>query len=362
VPARSGRPPPRIRRGAQGWLRANLFNTWYNALLTLGAVYLIVLIAKALIGWALIHAVWRGPAEACHAAAGLGACWAVIGEKYRFILFGTYPYEEQWRPALAVLLFVLLVGASSWRRLWSRALIGIWVVVLLVLAILLHGGLFGLTSVPTANWGGLPLTILLSVVGILVAFPLGILLALGRRAKLPIIRALSVSYIELVRAVPLISILFMAAVMFPLFLPEGVTIDKLLRAEVGIILFAAAYLAEVVRGGLQAIPRGQYEAAESLGLRYWQTTRLIVLPQALRLVIPPLVNSFIATFKDTSLVIVIGLYDLLGAARTATNEPTWRAFTIEAYVFVAAIFFLFCFFMSRYSQYLEANQGKGGRR
>jgi general L-amino acid transport system permease protein len=229
-----------------------------------------------------------------------------------------------------------------------------WLVLLAGLGLLLHGGVLGLMSVRTELWGGLPLTILLSVVGIGLSLPLAVLLALGRRSHMPLIRAVSVGYIELVRGVPLISILFMASVMFPLFLPEGVTIDKLLRAQVGIILFSAAYLAEVVRGGLQAIPAGQYEAADALGLGYWRKMRLVILPQALKLVIPPMVNSFIATFKDTSLVIIIGLYDLLGATRTATNDPVWRAFTTEGYLFVAAIFFVFCSFMSRYSRRLEA--------
>ncbi len=352
--------PPPLPRGPIAWARRHLFNTWYNAILTLGALYLIALGLKAAIGWIIVDAVWLGGSEACHAAKGEGACWALIAEKHRFILFGTYPYEEQWRPALAVALFVAAVGLSTWRRLWSRALVVGWFVLFAALALLLHGGVFGLTPVSTELWGGLPLTILLSVIGIGLSLPLAVLLALGRRSSMPLIRAISVGYIELVRGVPLISILFMASVMFPLFLPEGVTINKLLRAQVGIILFSAAYLAEVVRGGLQAIPSGQYEAADALGLGYWRKMRLVILPQALRLVIPPMVNSFIATFKDTSLVIIIGLYDLLGAVRTATNDPLWRAFTTEGYIFVAAIFFVFCSFMSRYSRRLE--QGAGERR
>jgi general L-amino acid transport system permease protein len=349
--------PPPQQRGLLAWLRGNLFNTWYNALLTFGALYLIVIAVKALIGWALVDAVWVGTSEDCRAVHGAGACWAVVAEKHRFILFGTYPYDEQWRPALAVILFVIGIAVSTWRRLWSRALLAGWLALLALLAILLHGGVLGLSAVPTEFWGGLPLTIVLSVVGVTLSLPLAILLALGRRSGMPLIRAASVAYIELIRGVPLISILFMASVMFPLFLPEGVTVNKLLRAQVGIILFSAAYLAEVVRGGLQAIPGGQYEAADALGLGYWRKMRLVILPQALKMVIPPMVNSFIATFKDTSLVIVIGLYDLLGATRTATNDPLWRAFATEGYIFVAAIFFVFCAFMSRYSQHLERVRG-----
>ena len=354
--------PPPAERGVVAWVHRNLFNTWYNALLTLGALYLIVIAIKALVGWALVDAVWVGTSDDCRAVYGEGACWAVVAEKHRFILFGTYPYDEQWRPALAIILFVVGVAASTWRRLWSRALALGWLVFLALLGLLLHGGVLGLTAVPTELWGGLPLTIMLAVIGVVCSLPLAILLALGRRSDMPLIRAVSVGYIELVRGVPLISILFMASVMFPLFLPEGVTVNKLLRAQVGIILFSAAYLAEVVRGGLQAVPNGQYEAADSLGLGYWRKMRFVVLPQALKMVIPPMVNSFIATFKDTSLVIVIGLYDLLGATRTATNEPAWRSFATEGYIFVAAIFFVFCAFMSRYSQNVERTRGAAPRR
>jgi len=263
---------------------------------------------------------------------------------------------------LAVALFVAMAVISSWRVLWSRTLVLGWVFLLVVLGFLMRGGVLGLMSVPTEQWGGLPVTIMLAAIGVTLSLPLAFLLALGRRSTMPLIRALSIGYIEVVRGVPLISVLFMSSVMFPLFLPEGITIDKLLRAQVGIILFSAAYLAEVVRGGLQAVPAGQYEAADALGLGFWRKTRLVVMPQAVRHVIPPMVNSFIATFKDTSLVVVIGLYDLLHAARTATNEPTWRAFTTEAYIFVALIFFICCFAMSRYSRRLEAAPGNQGER
>jgi general L-amino acid transport system permease protein len=221
------------------------------------------------------------------------------------------------------------------------------------------GGVLGLSHVENLRWGGLPLTLILSVVGLFFAFPLAILLALARRSKLPALRALSVAYIELVRGVPLISVLFMATVMFSLFLPEGLTVDKLLGAQAGIILFAAAYLAEAIRGGLQAIPAGQYEAADALGLGYWQKTVLIILPQALRIAIPPIVNTFISTFKDTSLVVIIGLFDLLGAVRAGLNDADWRTFYVEGYVFVGLIYFCICFFMSKYAQHLEGERGSG---
>ena len=224
---------------------------------------------------------------------------------------------------------------------------------------LMAGGVFGLEPVENRLWGGLPLTLILAVAGLTAAFPLAVLLALGRRSDLPLIRALCVAYIELIRGVPLVSLLFMAAVMLPLFLPAGVTIDKLLRAQIAFILFAAAYLAEVVRGGLQAIPRGQYEAADALGLTYWQKMRWIILPQALTITIPPLVSTFISFLKDTSLVIVIGLFDLLGTARAAIADPNWHGFYRESYLFVALIYWGLCFFLSRYSQWLERHLSRG---
>jgi general L-amino acid transport system permease protein len=259
-------------------------------------------------------------------------------------------------------IFVAMILASCDRRLWGRRLAALWLVGLVAVGALMRGGILGLSYVETSLWNGLPLTLILSVVGMVFAFPLAILLALGRRSRLPAVRAICVGYIELVRGVPAITLLFMASVMLPLFLPTGMTIDKLLRAQVAIILFAAAYLAEIIRGGLQAIPRGQYEAADSLGLGYWRRTRLIVLPQALAMVIPPLVNTFIGSFKNTSLVTIIGLFDLLGAANAALTDANWQGFYIEAYVFTAAIYFTFCFFMSRYSQMLEREFNKSRQR
>jgi general L-amino acid transport system permease protein len=221
------------------------------------------------------------------------------------------------------------------------------------------GGVFGLSHVENERWGGLILTLLLSTFGIGLAFPLAILLALGRRSTMPLIRVLSTGYIEIVRGVPLISVLFMASVMLPLFLPGGFAIDKLLRAQLAMILFAAAYLAEVVRGGLQALPRGQEEAAQALGLSYWQRHRFVILPQALRIAIPPMVNTFIGFFKDTSLVVIIGLFDLLTTIKVSLNEPAWTGFGVEAYFFAALVYFIFCYPMSRYSQALERGLARG---
>ena len=343
------------------WAKKNLFSSIPNTLLTLLCVWILWETVPPLIDWALLGAVWRAPDPAvCRDAAG--ACWAIVTEKHRFILFGLYPWNEQWRPLLAIAAFIATGAVTCYPGFWQWWLLGLWAIVLPLCAVLMWGGVFGLTFVDNTQWGGLPLTLILSVVGLICSFPLAILLALGRRSQLPAIRAVCVGFIEFVRGVPLVSVLFMASVMFPLFLPEGVTIDKLLRAQVGIILFTAAYLAEAVRGGLQAVPRGQYEAADALGLGYWKKMGLIILPQALKISIPPLVNQFISMFKDTSLVIIIGLFDLLTTAKTAVSDPQWRPFFVESYVFVAMIYWSFCFFMSRYSQFLERRMETGHRR
>lgn len=351
-PGRGAMPPPsRAAVSLLNLAHQHLFNSIPNTILTLLCLWLMWETVPPFVSWAFLGATWTGTPDECRG--GAGACWAVISEKHRLIFFGLYPYTQQWRPAAAMVLFVAAIALSAHPRMWGRKLIALWGVVLAGCGVLMWGGVLGLSYVPNERWGGLPLTLILAVVGIAAAVPLGILLALGRRSELPAIRALSVAYIELIRGVPLISVLFMASVMFPLFLPEGVSVDKLLRAQIGIILFTAAYIAEAVRAGLQAIPAGQYEAADALGLGYWKKTRLIILPQALRLVIPPLVNQFISTFKDTSLVIIIGLYDLLTTAKTAMTDPLWRPFYVETYFFTALIYFAFCYFMSVYSQYLE---------
>jgi len=347
------------------WLRANLFSSWPNALLTLATLWLLWRALPPFVDWAFLDAIWVAPdSKACRAAAGEGACWAFVAEKHRFILFGTYPYEEHWRPAAACAILVALWAASGLRRLWSWWLAPMWAAGLAAVGVLMWGGVLGLPFVENQRWGGLILTLLLTTFGLAIAFPLAILLALGRRSGMPVIQGLCVGFIELVRGVPLISLLFMASVMLPLFLPERVTIDKLLRAQIAMILFAAAYLAEVVRGGLQAIPRGQYEAADALGLSYWKKTLLVVLPQALRISIPPLVNTFIGFFKDTSLVLIIGLFDLLSTIKVSLTEPAWTGFGVEAYLFAALVYFVFCLAMSRYSQNLERElaRAEAGRR
>jgi len=354
----SGKGPAKGWAGhALRWLRANLFSSFLNSVLT---IVLVAGVVKALIGfvrWGIQNAVWIEPANdssACKAVHGIGACWAVIPEKYSFILFGTYPYDQQWRPALSVVLFVSLFVVSTRHAWWRRELAYLWIAALILISILMWGGVFGLPFVSQERWGGLPVTLILATFGLAFGFPLGVFVALGRRSKLPAIRSLCVLYVELIRGVPLVSLLFMSSVMFPLFMPSGFNIDKLLRAQIAIVLFAGAYLAEVIRGGLQAVPRGQHEAADALGLSYWRKNRLIILPQAIRHVIPPLVNTFIAFFKDTSLVLIIGIFDLLNTAKTAIVDPVWQQFSVEVYIFIALIYFAFCFAMSRYSKSLEA--------
>jgi len=356
------RPPPVDTRGALAWIKRNFFDGWVNTLATLITVAILLWLVPPLLGWSVWHAVVAPDNAACRAAHGVGACWGVVTEKGRLILFGRYPFEEQWRPLAACALMIALLVASCLRPFWKPWLAPLWVLVLAVCFMLMRGGVFGLTPVETSRWGGFPLTLALSVVSLAVAFPLAILVALGRSSKLPAIRAVCVMYVELIRGVPLISVLFMASFMFPLFMPQGTTIDVLLRVLVGMTLFAAAYLAEVVRGGLQALPKGQVEAAQALGLTYWQTTRKIVLPQALRLVIPAIVNSFISVFKDTSLVTIVSLYDLTGALQLALGDADWRKFFLEGQLFVAGVYFVCCFALSRYSRWVEGYLNTGMRR
>jgi general L-amino acid transport system permease protein len=333
------------------WLRQNFFGSWVSTLFTLLLLYLLWKGVPPIIDWAFLDAVWRPDAKASRAAEG--ACWGFIAEKHRFILFGTYPYEQHWRPGLASVILIGLWVFSAIRLFWKWWLLLVWLFGLFIIGGLMWGGAFGLPYVENERWGGLILTLLLSTFGVALAFPLSIVLALGRRSDMPVIRALCVGYIELIRGVPLISVLFMASVMLPLFLPSGVTIDKMVRAQLAIVMFAAAYLAEVIRGGLQAIPKGQYDAAHALALPYWRRTWLIILPQALRISVPPLVNTFIALFKDTSLVLIIGLFDLLSTIKISLTEPAWNGFGIEAYVFASLVYFAFCFAMSRYSKSFE---------
>lgn len=337
--------------GVIGWAKANLFNSGFSTLLTILVFFVLWQTVIPFVRWAFIDSLWFSTSQQCQSSDG--ACWSIIPANFRFMIFGFYPYEQQWRPFLAIILLVGLLLFSQYPRNWKKTLAYYWGVGLVAMGILLRGGILGLSSVPSTQWGGLPLTLLLSVFGLTAAYPLGILLALGRQSRMPAIKSLCVIYIELIRGVPLISLLFMSSVVFPLFLPEGVSINGLLRAQVAIILFTAAYIAEVVRGGLQGMNKGQYEAADALGLNYYQTMRLIILPQALKIVIPPSVSILISAFKDTSLVVIIALYDLLKTTQSTLQDPRWMGFSAEAYIFIAGIYFVCCFYLSNFSRKIE---------
>jgi general L-amino acid transport system permease protein len=358
--------PPRASAGPIAWLRKNLFSSWTNAVLTLLALWLIYEAVATLFEWAVLHATWQGSDGSDCTRAEAGACWPFVNAWFGQFLYGRYPEPDRWRVNLTYILaaagLVPLMVPRIPRKLWSAVYL---LAVFPVLAvILLSGGIFGLRHIPTDLWGGLLVTLVISSTGIAAAFPIAIILALGRRSPMPIVRWLSIGFIEFVRGVPLITVLFMASVMLPLFLPEQWTIDKLVRALIMVALFSAAYLAETIRGGLQAIPRGQFEAADALGLSYPHKMGLVVLPQALKLVIPGIVGSFISLFKDTSLVLIIGIFDLLGMAQSASSSPTWLSPStpMTAYVVAGAIFWVFCFGMSRYSQMLERRLAAGGER
>jgi general L-amino acid transport system permease protein len=362
--------PPAATVGALGWVRQNLFNGWFNTLLTLLSIYLVWLIVPPLIKFLIIDAVWTGTnREDCLAErAGwqVGACWPFIRAKFTQLIYGFYPWDQHWRVDLtfvlgAVLLIPLLIPRVPYKTLNAVLFFGVFPVVAFVLLV---GGVFGLQHVETRVWGGLLVTLVVAVTGIVVSLPLGILLALGRRSRLPIVRTFSVIFIEFWRGVPLITVLFFATYMLPLFLPNTWTIDGLLRCLVGVALFSAAYMAEVVRGGLQAIPRGQYEGAMAVGLGYWKMMGLIVLPQALKLVIPGIVNNFIGLFKDTTLVMIVSIFDFLGQLRAAFADPNWATPTtlFTGFAFAGIVYFFFCFGMSRYSLFVERRLSTAYRR
>ncbi len=354
--------PPPEGGGPLVWLRRNLFSSPFNAALTLIVAWLLYLALPPVAEWVVIEADWRG--ETREACTGSGACWVFIKARLGQFLYGFYPEAERWRVNLAFAVFALAAAAILIPRMPGKAWFGGFLLTAypVIAFYLFTGGVFDLPLVETRQWGGLTLTLVIAGVGIIASFPLGILLALGRRSHMPVIRGLSIAFIELWRGVPLITVLFMASVMLPLFLPEGVSVDKLLRALIGVTLFAAAYMAEVIRGGLQGVPRGQYEAAAALGLGFGRMMIFVILPQALGMVIPGIVNSFISLFKDTTLVLIIGLFDFLGIIQAALTDPRWLGFAVEGYVFAGFVFWCFCFTMSRISQAIERRlHGDGNR-
>jgi general L-amino acid transport system permease protein len=366
---------PASERGVVKWVRENLISSPTDVILTIVSISLLVYFLPSALRWLFVDAQWSGSDRSFCATVAQGgaqpdgwsgACWAFVRAKYEQFLFGRYTISERWRVVLVgamfVALFVPLLIPRAPYKLANAFLL--FVVLPIVSFFLLVGGYFGLPRVETQLWGGLMVTLVLSFVAIAVSLPLGILLALGRRSDLPVIKMFCIVFIETVRGVPLVTVLFMASVMLPLFLPAGVTFDKFLRALIGVALFAAAYMAEVVRGGLQAIPKGQYEGADSLGLSYWQKTGLIVLPQALKLVIPGIVNTFIGIFKDTSLVYIIGMFDLLGIIRQNFADASWATAQtpMTGLIFAGFVFWVFCFGMSRYSIYMERRLDTGYKR
>lgn len=345
--------PPSGRTGIIGWMRRNLFSTWYNSLLTVVLVYVLVTTLVPFFDWAVLDATFSGASQ--ENCTGGGACWLFLKERFAFFIYGFYPDGLHWRVNIVFAMLAICFVPQMLPRFPAKKWLGIagFTVLPVVGFILIRGDVFGLEFVRTGLWGGLMLTLVLAYGGMVLALPIGVFLALGRRSKMTVIRGFSTIFIEVWRGVPLITVLFMASVMFPLFMPTGVTIDKLLRAYIGLTLFYSTYMAEVVRGGLQAIPNGQYEAADALGLGYWRKMGLVILPQSLKVVIPGIVNTQIALFKDTTLVLIIGLFDILGTVQATIMDPAWSNVSAEAYLFVAFSFWIFTFSMSRYSQGLE---------
>lgn len=335
------------------WMSKNLFSSFWNSVVSLICIFILYKIVPFIVDWALLSSMWFAETgEDCREATG--ACWAVIPVKYRVMFFGVYPYEEHWRPVLAIGLYALAVAITCTRRFWRlKLLLVVWAITLAIFLMLMWGGIFGLEFVPTTQWGGLPLTFLIFSSSMFLGMPIAIALALGRQSKMPVIRILSVFTIELTRTIPLPMILFFAAIILPLFLPQGMEIDQLLRVALGIAFYFGCFQAEVLRGGFQAVPKGQYEAADAIGLPYWKKTFKIILPQVFRITIPSVMNGVIAGFKDTTMVIIVGLFDLLTATQAVVSDPEWRRYFTEAYLFVALVYFVFTFAMSKYSQHLE---------
>ncbi len=352
--------------GIVAWMRDNLFNGVFNSLLTLSALALVFYMLPGILGWTIFNANWTGGADACRANPD-GACWPFVSTRWEQFLYGFYEKSERWR--INILLGVLAVGVAwmVWENAPGRRFAAMFMLFVYPVGafFMLYGNkTLGLPIVESSQWGGFTLTLVIALSGIVASLPLGVLLALGRRSKMPIVSLFSTIFIEFWRGIPLVAVLFMATIMFPLFLPAGVTFDQLLRAVIGVALFSSAYMAEVVRGGLQAIPKGQYEGAMALGLPFGKMMRLIILPQALKIVIPGIVNTFIGLFKDTTLVLIIALFDLLGIVQSSIADPNWsiRSVPYTGYVFVALVFWICCYSMARYSRYIEDKLHTGHKR
>jgi general L-amino acid transport system permease protein len=364
-------PRPSASRGLAGWVRANLLSSPANIALTLTCLVFVVWAVPPLLRFFLFNAVWSGAGrEACLVSPDNptpGACWAFVRVWFSYFVYGFYPIGERWRVDVFFIALAFGIGWLLWLSAPRRELGAVYFFVVLPLLsyVLLHGlPAIGLVEVPTALWGGVLVTIVVSTVGMAFSLPFGILLALGRRSDIPVLRAFSVMFIEFVRGVPLITVLFMASVMLPLFVPERFAPDKLLRALIGVAMFASAYMAEVVRGGLEAIPRGQYEASRALGLSYWRMMALVILPQALRVTLPNIVNTFIGLFKDTTLVFIVGIFDFLRTIEAARGDPRWASpnIAVTGYAFAALFYFACCYGMSRYARRVEVRLARASRR
>ena len=357
-------PPPVFAKGPVKWLRENLLGGPFSALFTLASILFLIWTVPGLVRFLFLDAIWSSPDGAACRAPGAGACWSFIAQKFEYFMYASYPREAVWRVNLCLALGAILVAWLLWPSARRKGLGSLlfFVVYPVVSFVLLHGGEgFGLQQVPTDLWGGIFVSLLVSTVGIVISLPGGVILAMGRRSQLPIVRFFSTIFIEFVRGVPLITVLFMANTMLPLFVPANWSPDRLLRPLIGVALFASAYMAEVVRGGLQAMPKGQYEGAMALGLGYWSMMRLIILPQALTTVIPGIVNTFIGLFKDTTLVAIVGISDFLRTVETARLDPAWAGPTISTtgYIFAGLFYWVFCFGMSRYSLMMERRLSAG---
>ncbi|MDB5555082.1 MAG: amino transporter, permease, region, His/Glu/Gln/Arg/opine family domain protein [Rhizobium sp.] len=358
-----------------GWARKNLFASVTDSIMSLVAIAVLVYFLPGLLNWLFIKAVWTGTDRtACLTTVQggalpegwSGACWTYVGNRFLQFMFGSYPRDQLWRPLLVVVMFVGLLIPFLMPKMPRKGLNALLLLVAfpIVSFVLLLGGWFGLTHVETSLWGGLMVTLIISYVGIAISLPFGILLALGRRSQMPILKTVCIVFIELIRGVPLITVLFMASVLLPLFLTPGTHFDKFLRALVGVSIFASAYMAEVIRGGLQAIPKGQYEAADAVGLGYPTKMTFVILPQAIKLVIPGIVNTFIGMFKDTSLVTIISMYDLLGIVKASFGDSGWQTpvTPLTGLIFAGFTFWIFCFGMSRYSAFIERRLDTGHKR
>ncbi len=357
-------PPPLLASGPLLWVRQNLLGSWFNIIMTVLAIWFLSWLIPTIVNWAFFDAVFVAESRKECLAAGSGACWAFIDERASQFIYGFYPSELRWRVDLAFVLLIPALLPVLFAQIPGRGgLLWFAIAYPFIAFVLLSGATWlGLEPVETSKFGGFMLTMVVGVTGIVASLPIGILLALGRQSELPVIKMVSVVFIEFIRGVPLITLLFVASTMLNYFLPPGTTFDLLLRVLIMVTLFSAAYIAEVVRGGLQAIPKGQSEAANALGLRYWPAMYLIVLPQALKISIPGIVNTFIGLFKDTTLVSIIGLLDPLGIGRAALSDLKWTGLATEVYVFIAVFFFVCCFGMSRYSLYLERKLQTGHER